>query len=195
MKILKIRNFWSMFRNRQRCEFWDSGRFWDKMMVLALSDAKFRRFRHPDQNLPFFKFFIKTCLMHHKVGCYRQESSFNTSGRFCGCLPAYRDLAAGSSFWASQSEYSGFWGKMKENQWENTRNRSENIPTHPKPLEINLESLQNAYGTNWERFRAFLEHFGLAAILWISSRVNKRVLICRSSNFAVFGWMWCCFRW
>ena len=48
------------------------------------------------------------CLMHHKVRCYRQESSFNTSGGFCGCLSAFRDLAAGSSFWASQSEYSGF---------------------------------------------------------------------------------------
>ena len=167
-----------MFWNHRKSEFWDSGWFCDRIMVLALPDEIFRRFWNMTRNFRFFKKNIKMCLMHHKVRCYRRESSFNTSGRFCGCLSAYRDLAAGSSFWASQSEYSGFWGKMKENQWENTRNHSENIPTHPKPLEINLESLQNAYGTNWERFRAFLEHFGLAAILWISSRVNKRVLIC-----------------
>ena len=46
--------------------------------------------------------------MDTKVECYRRKLRFNASGRFCGCLSAYRDLAAGSSFWASQSEYSGF---------------------------------------------------------------------------------------
>ena len=170
-----------MFRNHPKSEFWDSGWFWDKIMVLALPDGNFRRFWNTIRNFRFFKKNIKMCLMHHKVRCYRQESSFNTSGVFCGCLSTYRDLAAGSSFWASHSEYSGFWGKMKENQWENTRNRSENIPTHPKPLKINVESLQSAYWTNWDRFRAFLDHFGLPAILWISSGVNKRVLICSMS--------------
>ena len=72
------------------------------------SDRIFRRFWNMTRNFRFFKKNIKMCLMHHKVRCYRQESSFNTSGRFCGCPSAYRDLAAGSSFWASHSEYSGF---------------------------------------------------------------------------------------
>ena len=97
LEILKIWNFWTMFRDYRKSEFWDSGWFWDRIMVLALPDRIFRRFWRPTRNFRIFKKNIKVCLMDTKVECYRRKLRFTASGVSQRSLPTPHDLGILSS--------------------------------------------------------------------------------------------------